>query len=207
VSILRFASVFTLSAYDDDSYMLGEATYRPAAKSHFHDWRFGSHGVPHVATCGGCGRKTDAAYVSPTFRVRHRDADLVATYDGYLLASKRLRDRCLEQGSPGARFVLLPGDDAFYWVCPDRIVTFDAVARGTRFEHPCAVCGAFYSVVGATPARLSVDDTGPLDGFFRTDLEFGSGPEQSFLVVVAGPTATLLRDGIFRGLSLKAIAT
>jgi hypothetical protein len=199
-------SVFTVSAHDDDSYMLGDATFKPVVKSHFHDWRFGIEGVPHVATCGGCGRKTDPSYISPTFRVRHRDADLVATYDGYLLASRRLKNHCIESRSPGAHFVTLPADDDFSWLCPDRIVEFDPVARHTKFERPCPDCGAFYTVAGATPARLKVDPATLPDGFFRTDLEFGSGPEQSPLIVVAGRTAALLRDGKLRGLSLKAVA-
>ena len=206
MSILGSTAVFTVSAHDDDSYMLGDATFRPVVKSHFHEWRFGVGGVPHVATCGGCGRKTNPSYISPSFRVRRRDADLVATYDGYLLGSQRLRNHCVENLSPGARFVPLPGDDGFYWLRPDRIVEFDPVARQTKFERLCPDCGAFYSVAGATPARLKVDPASVPDGFFRTDLEFGSGPEQSPLIVVAGRTSALLRNGRFRGLSLTAIA-
>ena len=43
----------------NDTYMLGEESYRPADAGGFHDWRYGVDGVPHPATCGMCGRKTD----------------------------------------------------------------------------------------------------------------------------------------------------
>jgi len=200
-------SAFVLLADDDGTCMLGDATYRPATSSGFHDWRFGTGGVPHPATCGACGRKTNSEFVSPSFRVAHRRRDLLMTGDGYLLASKRLRDCCVAWTSPGAQFVTLPADDDFYWLRSDRVVTFDTVARGARFEKRCEACDAFYDVAGATPAILKEGASSLSNGFYRTDVEFGSGPEQCPLIIVAGATAAQVRAEKFRGLDLRAIAT
>lgn len=195
---------FVLDAQDDDTYMLGDETYR-SESGEFHDWRFGVAGVPHPATCGKCGRKTDRDYVSRSFRVRHRRRDLVATYDGYLVGSKRLRDYCVGRKFVGVSFVRLPGDDGFFWLRPDRVVAFDAEWRQTRFEKPCNACGAFYDVVGATPARLREVSEPLLDGFYRTDIEFGSGPEQHPLVIVGTRTVEALRTERFSGLDFQEV--
>jgi hypothetical protein len=197
---------FVLSAQDDDSSMLGDETYRPA-DGEFHDWRFGLAGLPHPATCGSCGRKTDPDYVSPSFRVKHRRRDLVATYDGYTLASKRLRDFCIGRRCAGVSFERLPNDDGFFWLRPTRVIAFDAQARQTRFEKRCPGCGAFYDVVGATPARLRGVSEPLLEGFYRTDIEFGSGPEQHPLVLVGTRTAEALRTEKLSGLELQAVTT
>lgn len=74
--------------------MLGPDTYRPQAGSAFHDWRFGHNGVPHPATCGTCGRKTDSGFVNQAFRVKRRTRDLTATFHGYRLVSTRFREFC-----------------------------------------------------------------------------------------------------------------
>lgn len=195
---------YELFAQDDDTYMLGEQTYRPE-KPGFHDWRFGVDGVPHPATCPTCGRKTDPNFVSQSFRVKHRRRDLIATYDGCLIASTRLRNFCISRGDPGVFFVPLPADDAFFWLRSDRMVGSDAALRGTRFERHCHTCRAFYSVVGAHPIVLRGEAEPLLEGFYRTDLEFGSGPEQSPLVIVGIRTAQALRGAKFRGLELGEV--
>ncbi len=195
---------YELSAQDDDTYMLGEQTYRPEEPG-FHDWRFGVDGVPHPATCPTCGRRTDPDFVSQSFRVKHRRRDLIATYDGYLIASTRLRDFCVSRGDPGVFFVPLPADNAFFWLRSDRMIGFDAALRGTRLERHCQTCRAFYSVVGADPVMLRGVAEPLLEGFYRTDLEFGSGPEQCPIVIVGIRTAQALRGANFRGLELGEV--
>ena len=194
---------FLVGMHDDDSYMLGPDTYKPEP-SVFYDWRFGKDGVPHPATCGTCGRKTDPDYVSPVFRVKRRNRDITCTYDGYTLVSRRFKDVCEGASCAGAVFVPLPADEAFFWLRSDRTIAFDAVARGTRFEKPCPACGTFYSVVGATPVRLR--NAIPLgEGFYRTDLEFGSGHEQHPLLIVGVRTAEMLKAATLKGLELRKI--
>jgi hypothetical protein len=186
---------FVVHIHDDGRHMLGDETYRPVSNAGFHDWRFGVDGVPHPSTCGRCGRKTDTDYISPTFRVRRRNEDLVATCDGYVLASRRLRDYCVRQALPGVAFASLPADDEFFCLRSNRIVQFDAEARRTRFENFCEDCRGFYNVIGATPTFLKRGAASLSAGFYRTDLEFGSGPEQGPLIIVAEPTGRQLRAG------------
>ena len=185
----------------NDSYMLGEQSYRPADAGGFHDWRYGVDGVPHPATCGTCGRKTDPAFIRPSFRVERRAWDLGVTYDGYLVVSRRFRGFCEDRAWPGLQFVPLPADDGFFVLRLSRVLPFDAERRGTTFAKPCPACGAFYDVLGVTPAYLRGVAEPILQGFFRTDLEFGSGPIQHPLAVVGTETYAELRAQKFKKFS------
>lgn len=167
--------------------MLGECTYRVPREAGFHDFRFGVDGEAHPATCAICGRKIDPNFINPVYRVRHRRRDAVATYDGYFLVSRRFRALLEAQKWQGADLIALPADEDFFWLRPLPQVYFDAARRGTRFEDYCPKCCAYYNVIGANPVYLR-DVHAPLPAsFFRTDLEFASGPEQHPLVIV-GPS-------------------
>jgi len=184
--------------------MLGDETYRPAGAD-FHDWRFGKDGIAHPTTCPNCGRKTDSTFINPKFKVRKRKWDISTTYDGYHLVSKRFRSFCVKHGWEGMTFVPLSADNDFFVLRLSRILKFDAQRRETRFENPCPTCRAFYSVIGATPVFLR-DIKEPIEeGFFRSDLEFASGPEQSPLILIGVGTAEKLKKQKFQKYALHAV--
>jgi hypothetical protein len=196
---------YKLSAQDDGTHMLGNETFRAPRSAGFHDWRFGKDGVPHPATCPTCGRKTDPEYVNPEFKAKRRTWDISATYDGYCLVSNRFREFCQTQGWEGMTFSSLPADKDFFVLRLANVLPFDAKRRKTRFEDPCPTCGGFYNVIGATPVFLC-GVTEPIhEGFFRSDLEFASGPEQHPLILVGVDTAEKLRDEKFRKLDLVKV--
>jgi len=188
---------YVISPHDDGTHMLGKGTYRPRRSAGFFDWRFGKDGHPHPATCPTCGRKTDPDFVNQDFKAKRRDWDISSTYDGYCVVSKRFRDFCTEQGWPGMSFVRLPADEEFFVLRLSIVLPFDAERRQTRFEKPCPACGKYFDVIGATPAYLRGISEPIIEGFFRTDLEFASGHEQSPLIVVGISTAERLRDQKF----------
>ena len=197
---------YRLAPHDDGTHMLGGGTYRPPRSAGFHDWRFGKDGVPHPATCGTCGRKTDPNYVNPSFSPKKR-WDISATYDGYCIVSCRFRDFCLIRRWQGMTFVRLPADMGFFVLRLSSVLRFDAERRRTRFEHKCPTCGAYYSVIGADPTFLR-DVTEPIkEGFFRSDLEFGSGPTQHPLILLGIDTAEKLRRERFQNYYLREVTS
>ena len=202
---IRMILAYAIDAQDDDSYMLGEDTYRPLDPGDFHDWRFGVNGLPHPATCATCGRKTDLNFVNGEFRVHQRRRDLTSTYDGYLLASKIFREHCVARRYPGVEFVPLPADEDFFWLRSHRTVRFDAARRGTRREKLCKGCGSYFDVVGANPIFLADVSTPLTDGFYRTDIEFGSGHTQNPIVLAGVHTAAELQALNLRGLEFEAV--
>lgn len=196
---------YELSPHDNDTHMLGDETFRPPRSAGFHHWRFGKIGAPHPATCPTCGRKTDPDYVNPKFKAKRRTWDIGTTYDGYDIVSKGFRDFCRKQGWKGMHFHPLPADKEFFVLRLSQIIPFDAERRGTRFEDLCPTCGEFYNVIGADPVCLR-DVTEPIqEGFFRSDLEFASGPEQSPLILVGIDTAERLRKQGFQKYDLAEV--
>ncbi len=196
---------YAISAQDDDTCMLGEDTYIPASADGFYTWRFGSNGAPHPATCAKCGRKMDPDYLGASYRVKKRRRDITATYDDYLLVSTRFRNYCLERKYAGVEFAALPNDKDFYWLRPTRLISFDAERRKTRFEKFCDACGHYFDVIGATPIFLKDMEKPLTDGFYRTDIEFGSGHEQGPIVIVGPRTAHELKQQEFSGLELETV--
>jgi len=192
---------YELQAQDDDSYMLGEDTYVPTEDRYrFHDWRFGTDGVPHPATCGTCGRKTSDDFVDPSFRVKRRRRDATATYDGYLIVSQRLVDIGLAHGGQPGDVVALPGDRHFYWLRPKFELAFDATT-----SNPCPTCRGFYNVIGPRPLFCQGLSQPLAPGFYCSDLAFGSGPEQGLVIVVGAETGAALRQAQLSGVELRPI--
>jgi hypothetical protein len=185
--------------------MLGDETYPSPSSAGFHDWRFGKNGIPHPATCPKCGRKTNPNYINPKFRARKRKWDMSGTYDGYTIVSKRFRDFCKRSKWKGMNFVPLPADKGFFVLRLLLILAFDAKRRKTRFDDPCPACGAFYNVIGSDPAFLAGIKQPIMDGFYRSDLEFASGPEQAPLIFVGIETAEKLRKQNFQKFALEEV--
>jgi endogenous inhibitor of DNA gyrase (YacG/DUF329 family) len=196
---------YKLGIYDDGTYMLGGPTYRATRIGGFHDWRFGQDGVPHPATCPECGSKTDRDYINPDFRPKKRRRDINSTYDGCIIVSRRFRDFCRRNGWKGLTFVRLPADSDFFVLHISSLLRFDAKKRKTRFENPCPTCGGFYSVIGADPVYLRGVRKPIQEGFFRSDLEFGSGPMKHALTLVGIKTAERLTNRKFPKFYLKEV--
>jgi len=137
--------------------------------------------------CGSCGYLIDRSAVDPQLRIRRRSFDLSSTYDGVNIASLRFKEHVQRVRYAGVDFLPLPADPDFFVIRPQTTVPFDSARRRTRFEKPCPACGQYESVVGVTPPFLR--QSNPLsDGFFRTDLEFGSGDAKSALLLVGAAT-------------------
>jgi hypothetical protein len=102
-------------------------------------------------------------------------------------------------------FVRLHADPERFVLRLANVLAFDAERRGTRFLSPCPACGAFYDVVGATPAFLRGVREPIERGFFRSDLVFGSGPEQRPLLFVGIRTAEALNEKRFEGYMLRPV--
>jgi hypothetical protein len=172
---------YVLGAPDNGSFMLVEDSLAPR--------------------CSSCGLVADLGWINPRFDLRDKRFDASYTYDGYLIVSERFR---VVADAAGGRYIELPSIPGFYSLVVDRVVPFDSARRGTIFERPCEECGRFYVVAGATPAFLLVD--GPLsDDFFRTDVEFGTGDEQTSLIALGAELAATLRAADLAGVDLEEI--
>jgi hypothetical protein len=162
-------------------------------------------GRADVARCPACGQLTrkwseDLLVVPIAKRVR---LDASYSYDGVFVVSNRFKEVYAAGQMTGLQFS--PLSNGMHWIMPTRTVAFDAAARGTRFERKCGVCHSYAAIAGAAPAFLIQPVTvAPLE-LVRTDIEFGSGDEQSPVVVCGERAASLLRDAALTGLDIEAV--
>jgi hypothetical protein len=171
---------YTISGQDNDSTMFGKK-------------------LP-LRRCPGCGFRldffaTNPDYAGPTIK----GMDYSVTYDNQDIVSRAFRDFVLEKGYRGIRFGPFTRDPEHFHLLIDRVVPFDAERRKVRFERPCKVCGNCAYVVGALPAYLRVASVLD-DGFYRTDLFFGSNDAKSALTIVAPRTHDELAMSRLQGL-------
>lgn len=195
----RHPWAFELLALDDDSYMLGDNTFKPPPP--LTDWRFGLPGRPHPATCATCGARTDKTFVNPHFRVKKRRRDITATYDHYRLVSSRLRDKLLSHGATLEDFRPLPADPAYWWLSPQQVLDFSEATR----RNPCPSCGECFDEVVPEPRFLERLAAPLSTGVYRSSLEFGSVPLKGPAVVIGVDTAQALREASMTGLILAPL--
>ena len=170
-------------------------------------------GGSEVKRCPLCGYYVDFLAYNPDYQFKRREADkydgyikrgadFSSTYDSYDIVSDRFRTFCLEQQYEGLAFGEFSNDKTHFNFMPNRIVRFDALRRNTTFEKLCRVCRNYESVVGATPPYLLRSK--PLeDGFYRSDLLFGSGDRKGPLILVGLETKAKLKAANLKGLEFS----
>jgi len=156
--------------------------------------------------CENCGQYIgDQRTANLEIVISRQNFDFSYTYDGWCIVSQNFRDFCLRNSYSGLRFGALPLSPGFYSFAIYREVTFDSDRRKTRFLNKCPLCGNYDSIVGAFPVFLEDVDRALEDGFFRTDLVFGSGNQKAPVYLVGCTTKTKLDLEKFSGLEVSVI--
>jgi len=193
---------YSLSYHDNDTYMFDLKKFDP-----------------DLSHCTKCGYRLDFEPTNPKYKLGRpsKDSadclypaarkaykyDLSCTYDGQTIVNTAFKTFCEKNGC--AKDFFFKGfekdKDHFHLIAKKKI-KFDAERRKTRFEKLCSECGNYESIIGATPAFLLVPK--PLkDGFYRSDLIFGSGNEKHPLLLVGIETRELLKASKFKGMDFE----
>ena len=93
--------------------------------------------------------------------------------------------------------------DRYLFKC-NNIVEFDVKKRQTRFEEFNEECQMHNSIAGARPIYLNVNSQIE-DGFFRTDVMFGSGYEQSPIIIIGCSTYSKMKSEKFSDMDFEPI--
>lgn len=158
-------------------------------------------------TLGECAKYSDVErlnIIDPRLQFKNIKYPLSSTYDGFTIVNEKFKMFCEEQGYSGLRFVELSGPQKYYWLRLENIVAFDAEARETRFIGYSEQCKGYEEIIGATPVYLK--EKKPLaDGFFRTDLCFGSYAGKSPVYLVGVETKRKLEAAGFKRIDFGKI--
>jgi hypothetical protein len=140
--------------------------------------------APAESFCTKCSSFLANEFFLPLLDMSKIRLDFCFTYDNRLLVSESAKNYLETYASTPVGFRIVDPLSLYYACVADRVLMFDIERRKTRFEGKCDVCGGFESVAGATPAFLRPGSIVEANGFYRTDVFFGSGPEQSPLHIV-----------------------
>ena len=157
-----------------------------------------------LRTCSECGYKIDFEYVNPETRIKKRIYDFSYTLDKCCIASAKLKKFCEEDNYRNIAFLQLPKDPDFYLFITKEKVSFDFQKAKTVFNKYCHTCKMYNEIGGAAPFLKNLNE--PLkDGFFRSDILFGSGNERSPLIFVGEDTYKKIKRDKLKGFVFERI--
>ena len=174
---------YSLSVPDNDHYMLENIVLSPCAK------------YKNVY---------DLNIIDPNFIIRKPVPNISYTYDGFLIVSGLFKKFCEDEKYIGIEFIKLPLSINFYWFKIQNILEFDSDVRKTKFLKYDAACDGYEEIIGATPVCLK-KHIEIEDGFFRTDICFGSYAKKSPVELIGKSTKKKLEDSGFKEIYFKEI--
>ncbi|PMN66659.1 hypothetical protein, partial [Enterovibrio norvegicus] len=158
----------------------------------------------HLCVCESCGYRTDFEHVSDSFSLKRKNYDLSITYDGYYVASLKLKETVQRKSLKGIEFIQLKEEPDFFVMFVRNVVCFDMEKRNSRRINLCSNCGNYESIVGATPAFLI--EKLPSD-ICRSDVMFGSGNGKHPLLFSSQYFADIVEKEKLKGIKFEPVRT
>jgi hypothetical protein len=141
--------------------------------------------------------------IDPLFKIKTKK-HLSTTYDGFKIVSEAFKSFCENENYSGLEFVVLPNSTGFYWFKTNNIIEYDSQSYGIRFINYNKECKGYEEIIGASPVYLKNPLPIP-DGFFRTDICFGSFESKSPVILVGVKTLKKLKNAGFKGIDSSEI--
>ena len=167
------------------------------------DNKYNMYGNLLLNECDKYSNTFDINRIDSTLKIKTRK-NISSTYDNFTIVSEQFKSFCEQEGYEGLEFVTLPNSPGFYWFKIHNIIEFDAEAYGTRFINYNEICKGFEEIIGATPACLKAKIQ-IKDGFFRTDICFGSFASKKPLYIVGKLTRQKLQKAGFKEIDFDEI--
>ena len=145
----------------------------------------------------------DLNLIDINFKMKN-NKNISCTYDGFIIVSEKFKQFCKNEKYLGLEFIILPKAQSFYWFKVNNIIEFDTKARETEFLNYNFICNGYEEIIGATPVCLK-NKCKLSDGFFRTDVCFGSYAGKSPVYLVGDATKKKLIDAGFTEIFFKKI--
>jgi len=154
--------------------------------------------------CPNCNNRLGYE-INPNFKLHCKKYDVSYTYDGFLIVSQKFKFLCEENSYKEVSFINLPLEQDFFVFQTNDILKFDYERRKVDFIKLCEKCNRFDEVIGITPAFLKDIKEEIKEGFFRSDLIFGSGNDKSPLIIIGTDTYKKLKAKKLKGIDFDPI--
>lgn len=142
--------------------------------------------------------------INPNFKMKRIKKNIFNTWEGYMIVSEKFKNFCDNEGYNGLEFVPFPLMSQIYWFKVNNIVEYDTKARGTEFLGYSEECDSYAEVIGAIPACLKEKKL-LTDGFFRSDVFFGSYNGKDPLIMIGEATKIKLKTAGFKEIYFEKI--
>ena len=179
---------YVVTGPDNDSYMLDSIK------------------LSETEVCPACGLLLNFEYHNPDLKLRRSTFDLSHCYDLGTIVSLRFKEFCTRHNYTGIRFSAFHASQNYYQFFIDNVIELNGVKREVQFIKKCKQCHRYKEVIGATPAFLKNEEHIP-DGFFASDLLFGSNNSKNPLIIVGAETREKLQTERIKGLWFEPIYT
>ncbi len=157
-----------------------------------------------LTACAKYSNIYDLNIVNPNFKIKSKKYNAGCTYDGFTIVSELFKQFCETEKYTGLEFFILPSLPNFYWFKVHNIVEFDTEARETQFINYNENCKGYEEIIGATPVCLKSKKT-LANGFFRTDICFGSFAGKSPVYLVGEETMVKLKSAGFKEIVFEKV--
>jgi hypothetical protein len=154
--------------------------------------------VPPGVLCPVCNTCIDKLYYPKKLIMSHK-YDISSTNDGRLIFSERFKSFCLNEKLKGINFYEVRANPNFYYLLTQNIIEFDTERISLKISEKCPICLNHRDVCGLTPAFIKNNNIPLKRGIYRTDLEFGSGYEKEFALIIDIETAEKIKYFKFKG--------
>ena len=137
-----------------------------------------------IPKCKVCGYIEDYRYLDRNFILKKKTLHYSSTYDNVAIVSLKFKEFCIRNKYDNLVFVDLPNVPNFFmFYVTGNVIEYTAM----RKENLCQACGLCESVIGPTSSLEQLKE--PLkDGFYQSDLWFGSNNSKFPIFIVAPVT-------------------
>ncbi|MBL0745583.1 hypothetical protein [Chryseolinea lacunae] len=155
--------------------------------------------------CPLCHYIVDFDYHNPFFKLKRKTYDFSCPYDIGIITSLKFKEFCVREGYKNIQFKEFEREPNFFHFITRKILPFDAKKVKSRFGKLCPVCKNYDTLVGTDPPTL-IGISKPLkDGFYSSDLCFGSYDKKNPLIIIGIETQAKLKREKFTGIDYEPI--
>lgn len=155
--------------------------------------------------CPACGFIVNSEFHNPFFRLKKKTFDFSHPYDIGNIVSLRFKEFCLRENYPMIAFKEFERQPGFFQLIVDNVLKFDISRANTEFGKKCGVCGRYDFTVGFEPTHLQGVEHPLEDGFYKTDILFGSGNGKNALTIIGIQTYEKLKREKMKGISFNPL--
>lgn len=131
--------------------------------------------------------------------------DVTSTYDGFMIVSEKFKQFCEREKYEQLEFVALPAKPGFYWFKPHKVVSFEKNCHD-KFEYHDfdKECNGYAEITFGWFVELEEKKL-LADGFYRTDVCFGSFEGKSPLCLLGAATRGKMKKEKFTGVFFEEV--